>query len=51
MVMAWGRGESGNDWICDNLEIEPKRYEWGGGKAKEKYQAKFLGLMTVLITR
>ena len=24
---------------------------WGGDKAKEKYQAKFLGLMIVLIRR
>lgn len=48
--MAWDRGEGGNDWICDNLDIEPTKFECRG-EAKEKYQAKFLGLMMVLITR
>lgn len=30
--MAWDRGIywMPNDWICDNPEIEPKRFEWGG---------------------
>ena len=25
------RYERGNDWICDNLDIEPTRFECGGG--------------------
>lgn len=48
--MGWGRGDSGDDWICDNLDIRPT-YLGCGSKAKEKNQAKLQVLMMVLVTK
>lgn len=48
--MAWGSDDSGDDWMCDNLDTQPTRLGCGG-KTKARNQAKSLGWVRVLVTK